>query len=89
MEIEYKDIDLNNKIIDIRSKLDYDCYSIKKSINIPYLKLLENHSKYLNKQDIYYLICDKGKISKSASRILNAIGYKCYSISGGIEEITK
>ena len=37
----------------------------------------------------YYLICDLGKVSLSCARVLNALGYNCYSIKGGIEGLKK
>ena len=89
MEIDFSKIDLNNTIIDVRHGLDYKENHIDNSINITRLKLLNTPEKYLEKDSIYYLICDKGKVSKSVSKILNSLGYKCYSIKGGIEGINK
>lgn len=86
MEISYYDIIDKTKIIDIRSKIDYDENNLG-TINIPRLTLLSDPSMYLNKNDEYYLLCDKGTVSFSCARILNALGYKCYSIKGGIKGI--
>jgi len=86
MEIEYNDILDKSKIIDIRSKLDYEEKNIGTK-NLPRLVLLSDPGLYLNKKDRYYLLCDKGIISASCARILNALGYKCYSIKGGINNI--
>ena len=44
-------------IIDIRSKYIYDLSHINNSINVPYDYLLLSPSKYLNKNDTYYLYC--------------------------------
>lgn len=89
MEIDYNKITNSNNIIDIRSFLDYDEFNIKKSINIPKIILMSKPDKYLNKEEEFYLLCDKGKISLSCSKILNALGYKCFSIKDGIEGIKK
>lgn len=89
MEIEINEINSNNIIIDIRSKSDYLNYHYNNSINIPKNILLNNPDKYLNKSNTYYLICNKGIISKSTCNILNSLGYNCYSVKGGINAINK
>lgn len=89
MEIEYKNIINKSNIIDIRSALDYNEINIKESINIPKIILMSNYDNYLNKEEDFYLLCDKGTVSLSCSKILNALGYKCFSIKGGIENIVK
>jgi len=89
MEINYEDINTNNLIIDIRPKIDYLNFHIKNSVNIPRVLLLNNPSEYLNKYETYYLLCDKGTISKKTANILNSLGYNCYSIIGGLESINK
>lgn len=70
-------------IIDIRSKYIYDLSHIDKSLNIPYDYLVLNPSKYLNKNDTYYLYCQAGYTSKSISKKLNSLGYKTISVNGG------
>lgn len=87
MQIEYKNIVDKRKIIDIRNSVSYSDKSIKGSVNVPRLILMSNPDLYMNKCDTYYLICDKGTVSLSCAKILNALGYKCYSIIGGIEGI--
>ncbi len=89
MQIEYNSIINKTKIIDIRNSIDFKEYHIKESINIPRLVLMSNPQDYMNKKDSYYLICDTGKVSLSCARILNALGYKCYSVISGIEGIKK
>jgi len=76
-------------LIDIRDKEDYMNNNIEGSINIPRLKLLNDPKKYLLKNKTYYLICDMGVLSESTSKILNALGYKCISVKGGIKEFKK
>lgn len=87
MQIEYDDITDKTKIIDIRNSIDFNNKHIKESINVPRLVLMSNPQDYMNKNNNYYLICDKGKVSLSCARILNALGYNCYSVAGGIEGI--
>lgn len=76
-------------LIDIRDKEDYINNNIKGSINIPRLKLLNDPKQFLDKNKIYYLICDMGVLSESTSKILNALGYNCISVKGGIKEYKK
>lgn len=74
-------------IIDIRDKREYNEYHYPGSINIPRIQLLSNPEFYLNKNEQYSLICDKGITSKSVSNILNSLGYNTISITGGIENL--
>lgn len=89
MQIEYDKIKDKSKIIDIRNGVDFSNNHIPGSINIPRIKLMSTPEVYLNKKDDYYLICDKGTVSSSCARILNALNYKCYSVISGIEGIKK
>ena len=53
------------------------------------MNLLKNPEYYLDKNDTYYIVCNKGTVSLSCSRILNALGYNCYSVAGGIDDLKK
>ena len=89
MEIDFENVYDKSKIIDVRSPLDFANNSIPFSINIPRIKLMSNPELYINKNEKYYLICDLGKVSLSCAKVLNALGYNCYSIKGGIEGLKK
>ena len=65
----------NIKIIDLQSKADYNVWHFPNAINIPYDNLINNYRNYLNKNDIYYIYCKSGKLSKRATTILNYLGY--------------
>jgi len=67
-------------IIDLTNKNEYNKSHIRGSINIPYDDLINNYRSILNKNEIYYLYCKSGKLSKRAAAILSAIGYKVFSI---------
>ena len=88
-----KDIMINKNtetIIDIRDNYTYNMGHIKNAINIPYYKLLGNYSRYLNKNQKYYLYCDYGTQSNEISNRLNQFGYNTESIKGGyLEYINK
>lgn len=88
MEIEYNDIDHNAFFIDLRSKEDYDLYHLENSINVSRINLLRNPDKFLC-DGTNYILCDRGIVSKSCTNILNALGYNCYSVKGGIESLNK
>lgn len=89
MTVSFDEVNKNYKIIDIRDNISFSEYNIKNSINIPKIKLLSDPNLYINKSEIIYIICDEGKSSKSTANILNKLGYKCYSIEGGIDSIKK
>ncbi len=87
MEISFNELlnIVNPNIIDIRSRQKYSDNHISGAINIEYNILINDPSKYLNKNNIYYLYCQRGLTSKMVSQMLNALGYKTYSIIGGYE----
>ena len=70
-------------IIDIRSRNEYSINHIPGSINIESLELLSNPSKYLNKNDTYYLYCTSGYTSMMVVNKLNNMGYNTVNIDGG------
>lgn len=70
-------------IIDIRSRDKYNINHIPGAVNIEYLELLSNPSKYLNKNSIYYLYCASGYTSKMLVNKLNTLGYNTVNIDGG------
>lgn len=75
----------NINVIDIRSIEKYNDNHIKNAINIPYILLLKNPSKYLNKNEEYYIYCQYGKNSLKVCNILSLKGYKVYNIKEGYE----
>ena len=68
-------------IIDLRSLEKYNTSHIEFSKNIPYLEILKNPSKYLNKNTIYY-----GKTSLRLSLLLNKQGFNVINVLGGYQE---
>lgn len=79
--------DVNGIIIDIRSSIEYNEYHYPGSINIPRIILLTDPNRFLDFNKTYYLICERGHESISTTRVLNALGYNCYSINGGIKAL--
>lgn len=85
MQIHLREITKKTNIIDIRTTVEFNDFNYPGSKNVPRLFLLQNPEKFLDKNNDYYLICQKGEVSLACSKILNALGYRCYSIIGGIE----
>ena len=81
--------DLVNKkdinIIDIRSVQKYNDNHIQNAKNIPMLLLLNEPSKYLNLNEIYYIYCQKGINSFKVCQTLSRKGYKTVNIICGYE----
>lgn len=77
---------LNNpSIIDIRNTQSYNNNHIPGAMNIPFEKLLCNANIYLNKNETYYIYCQRGISTLKICQILNNLGYKTVSIDGGYE----
>ena len=87
MQVNINEVSDIGKIIDIRSELEFRKKNIPGIINISRNNLLRNPDKYMNQFDTYYLLCSKGHTSLSTCKILNALGYNCYSIIGGIDAL--
>lgn len=67
-------------LIDVRHPLDYVKKHDPRSINIYADKLILNHSKYLNKNDTFYIICSKGLLSSRVVRTLSYYGYNLVQV---------
>ncbi len=87
MEISWENISLYDKtnIIDLRDKYSYDKKHFQGSRNISYTMLLLYPQEYLKKEQEYILICEYGLKSKEVSTILNKMGYKTFSVNGGMQ----
>ena len=86
VQVHLNEINKNSKVIDLRSSIDFEKFNYPGSINVPKLFILKEPEKFLDKNKKYYFICDQGKVSLSCAKILNALGYNCYSIIGGIDK---
>ena len=76
----------NPIIVDIRNAYYYNMGHINGAINIPYYNLLSNYSRYLSRNNTYYLYCDSGDQSLEIAERLSNFGYNTFSISGGYVE---
>ena len=68
------------KLIDVQHPLDYKKKHDPRSINIYADKLIMNHNKFLSKSEKYYIICDKGRLSKKVVNILTFYGYNVVQV---------
>ena len=66
-------------LISLEDENDFE--SIKGSINLKLSKILDNPSKYLNKDKTYYFYCYNGTRSARAVRILSIYGYKAVKVT--------
>ena len=74
-------------IIDIRSRNDFLNGHIQGAILIEKNNLINNPSKYLNKNDKYYIYCNSGITSKKVVYYLNNLGYNTVNIDGGYNKL--
>lgn len=72
-------------IIDIRNEEKYNDNHILNARNIPYNKLISFPERYLTKNDVYYIYCQKGIRSMQVCNILTNKGYNAFNINGGYE----
>ena len=72
-----------NNIIDIRSKSKYLSDHILNAKSIDYFDLINRPELYINKDETYYIYCDSGIKSKTATSILNSLGYHTIHVIGG------
>lgn len=86
MEIYYRDLKPYYNVIDIRDRLDYDNGHYINAINIPYILLLNNPGKYLNKDITYYIYCTSGIRSKKTCGLLSVLGYKVINVKDGYKD---
>lgn len=72
------------ELIDIREPYEYNTGSLRNAKNIPMGNLLKNPEKFLVKDKTYYIICQSGARSASATRMLTRQGFRVINVSGGM-----
>lgn len=73
----------NITLVDIRETFEYQMGHVKNAQNIPMNELAYNHTKYLNKNETYYIICQSGGRSSSMCQYLGSQGYQVINVAGG------
>lgn len=70
-------------LIDIRDKNQYEMGHLSGAINIPFMKLYNSPSSYLDKNKKYTIYCESGGKSRILVNYLNHQGYNCVNLEGG------
>lgn len=78
-----KKINKDINLIDIREKNEYERGHVPGSKNIPMMDLAINHEDFLNKKDVYYLICQSGGRSMNLINFLREYNYNLVNVDGG------
>lgn len=73
-------------VIDLRSKEEFEEVHVEGARNIPYDEL-EMYRKYLPKDKLYILYCDRGSSSLMAARKLSREGYRAVTVVGGFQAV--
>ncbi len=73
-------------VIDLRSKEEFEEVHVEGARNIPYEKL-EVYKKYLPRDKMYILYCDRGASSLMAAKVLSREGYRTATVVGGIQSV--
>ncbi len=83
--IKISEVDNQNApmLIDVRSKNEYQNGHIPRAKNIVMDTLLADPSKYLKKDQTYYIVCQSGMRSKRTVKALIKEGYDVVNVSGG------
>ena len=75
-------------IIDIRNPKQFRKKSIDGSTNVPFTDLILNPTKYINKDEKYYILCELGTWSVVAIKELEKKGYSnVIQITGGMRSL--
>lgn len=82
---QLKQVMNNENVIDIRDIEKFNGSHIMGAHNIPMIKLLSDYSKYLDKNKVYYIYCQKGITSIRVVGFLRKQGYNVYNVIGGYE----
>ncbi len=73
-------------VIDLRSKEEFEEVHVEGARNIPYEEL-KMYQKYLPKDKLYILYCDRGSSSLMAARELSREGYQTVTVVGGFQAV--
>lgn len=73
----------NTRLLDLRTKEEYELYHLEGAENIPYEEL-EKYKGRLSLDITYILYCERGGSSLKAAKELGREGYRAYTVIGGI-----
>lgn len=75
----------NINIIDVRGRENFNNGHIGNAINVPFNELLINSDKYIIKNKVYYIYCQRGTRSVKLCQILRNKGYRVVNVLGGYQ----
>lgn len=84
-DLEVKDPPSDAVIIDLRSEKKCKSWSVPGSIRIDFDRLIEGAAS-LDPDKTYVLVCEEGALSSEAAYILRKLGFKAYSLRGGVRQ---
>ena len=67
-------------LIDVRHPIEYKIKHDPRSINVYADKLILNHKTLLDKNKIYFIICEKNNLSKKVVNNLSFLGYNVVQV---------
>ena len=73
-------------VIDLRSKEEFEELHVEGARNVPYDNL-KMYRKYLPKDKLYILYCDRGSSSLMAARDMSREGYRTVTGVGGFQAL--
>ena len=73
-------------VIDLRSKEEFEELHVEGARNVPYDNL-KMYRKYLPKDKLYILYCDRGSSSLMAARDMSREGYRTGTVVGGFQAL--
>lgn len=68
-------------LIDVQHPEDYKAHPTPESINIYADKLLMNYKKILDPTKRYYIVCEKGYLSRKVTSILEFYGFNVTQVT--------
>ncbi len=73
-------------VVDLRSKEEFEELHVEGARNVPYDNL-KMYRKYLPKDKLYILYCDRGSSSLMAARDMSREGYRTVTVVGGFQAL--
>ncbi len=83
-EVEGYLSDPHTKLVDLRSREEYELSHLEGAINIPYEEEFQPEKSF-DRNYRYILYCDRGGVSLKAARRLGGMGYEVCMVIGGLK----
>lgn len=75
-------------VVDLRPREKYMKWHLEGSIHMDFDEVFEKLAR-LDKNKTYVFLCDEGALSREAAFFLRRLGYKAYSLKGGIKKLRR